>query len=131
MTFRGSVRSSLVPLICLAALLPAPLPADPATNPKSPAKTDTAGAPPQGETFFESVDVSVVNVDVYVADKSGKRVHGLKREDFDLYEDGKPVPISNFYAEEGEPGDTPPGTAGTPATPANPGGEANATPPTE
>ncbi len=107
MRFRGSVFSSLAFLLWLAALLPAPLGANPATKPNTPAKTDGAAPTPEAaalepETFFESVDVQVVNVDVYVADKRGKRVTGLKREDFELYEDGKPVAISNFYAVDGE-----------------------------
>ncbi|MFL6293482.1 MAG: VWA domain-containing protein [Thermoanaerobaculia bacterium] len=49
-------------------------------------------------TFFESIDVNVVNVEVYVTDRDGKRVQGLTREDFQVLEDGKPVEISNFYA---------------------------------
>jgi VWFA-related protein len=49
-------------------------------------------------TFFESIDVNVVNVEVYVTDKSGKRVQGLTRDDFQVFEDGKPVEITNFYA---------------------------------
>jgi len=49
-------------------------------------------------TFFESIDVNVVNVEVYVTDRDGKRVQGLTREDFQILEDGKPVEISNFYA---------------------------------
>src|SRR5436305_3635743 len=104
----GSVRSSIASLLCLAALLPAPLAAagpevKSAARPNGPAKG--GAAPPKAvepETFFESVDVSVVNVDVYVADKSGKRIPGLKREDFELHEDGKPVTISNLYAVDGE-----------------------------
>lgn len=63
-------------------------------------------APPEtGEqTFFESIDVNVVNVEVYVTDRQGERVQGLTRDDFELLEDGKPVDITNFYAvaEEGE-----------------------------
>lgn len=50
------------------------------------------------QTFFESIDVNVVNVEVYVTDRDGKRVHGLTRDDFQVLEDGKPVEISNFYA---------------------------------
>ena len=50
------------------------------------------------QTFFESIDVNVVNVEVYVTDKEGKRVHGLTRDDFQVFEDGKPVEITNFYA---------------------------------
>ncbi len=56
------------------------------------------------EIFVDSIEVNVVNVDVYVTDKKGRRVTGLKRDDFELFEDGKPVAISNFYAvEEGRP----------------------------
>lgn len=52
------------------------------------------------ELFLDTVNVSVVNVDVYVTDKQGNRVTGLTRDDFDLFEDGKPVAITNFYAVE-------------------------------
>jgi len=60
-----------------------------------------AQAPAQEETeptFFESIDVNVVNVEVYVTDKQGRRVQGLTRDDFQVLEDGKPVEITNFYA---------------------------------
>ncbi|HEY0554940.1 MAG TPA: VWA domain-containing protein [Thermoanaerobaculia bacterium] len=53
------------------------------------------------ETFGEAIDVSVVNVDVFVTDKRGKPIAGLRKEDFEALEDGKPVPISNFTAESG------------------------------
>jgi len=42
------------------------------------------------------VDVNVVNVDVTVTDRSGKPVMNLTRGDFEIFEDGKPMPISNF-----------------------------------
>jgi VWFA-related protein len=58
-----------------------------------------AGEPPAGESFKESIEVSVVNLDVYVTDKKGQPVSGLKKEDFQVLEDGRPVEISNFYAE--------------------------------
>ena len=59
-------------------------------------------------TFAESIDVNVVNVDVYVTDKKGNPIRGLKAEDFELYEDGKPVAITNFYeVAEGERQDLP------------------------
>lgn len=63
-----------------------------------------AQAPEETEpTFFESIDVNVVNVEVYVTDREGRRVQGLTREDFQVLENGKPVEISNFYAvSEGE-----------------------------
>ena len=92
MTSRGSVFHSPASLFCLTACLLAPSPAYPAER----------------STFFESVDVHVVNVEVYVTDRDGKRVPGLSREDFEISEDGKPVKISNFYAID----------AAMPATPA-------------
>jgi VWFA-related protein len=55
--------------------------------------------PPAPETFAESIDVRVVNVEVFVADRSGHPVTGLTRDDFELFEDGRPVPITNFYAQ--------------------------------
>ncbi|HEY2291123.1 MAG TPA: VWA domain-containing protein [Thermoanaerobaculia bacterium] len=58
-----------------------------------------AEEPPSGESFKESIEVSVVNLDVYVTDKKGQPVTGLKKEDFQVFEDGSPVEISNFFAE--------------------------------
>jgi len=53
--------------------------------------------------FIDTVNVSVVNVDVYVTDKKGNRINGLTRDDFELFENGKPMAITNFYAvEEGK-----------------------------
>lgn len=56
---------------------------------------------PQAGVFAEIVEVSVINVDVVVTDNSGVPVAGLGEEDFVLEVDGKPVEISNFYAEAG------------------------------
>ncbi|MDH3254969.1 MAG: VWA domain-containing protein [Acidobacteriota bacterium] len=53
------------------------------------------------ELFFATVDVNVVNVDVFVTDKQGNPVTGLGADDFELFEDNRPVQISNFYAVEG------------------------------
>ncbi len=47
--------------------------------------------------FTEVVDVNVVNVEVYVTDKTGQRILGLTESDFELRVDRKSVPISNFY----------------------------------
>jgi VWFA-related protein len=52
--------------------------------------------------FIERVDVDVINVEVFVTDKSGQRVTGLVPEDFEIYEDGQPVEVSNFYAVAAE-----------------------------
>lgn len=48
--------------------------------------------------FVERVDVNVINVEVFVTDKSGKRISGLTREDFEITEDGNPVEVTNFYS---------------------------------
>jgi VWFA-related protein len=58
---------------------------------------------PAGDRFKESIEVSVVNLDVFVTDKKGQPLTGLKKEDFQVFEDGKPVEISNFYAESRGP----------------------------
>lgn len=66
-------------------------------------------APPAAEEslpqsiYFDAVEVNVVNVEVYVTDKQGKRVTGLTKDDFELLQDNRPVRITNFYAvEEGK-----------------------------
>jgi len=81
----------------------APPPAAASGTPVAPAEAPNAAPLGSGE-FFESIDVSVVNVDVYVTDKKGTRVKGLTRDDFEILEDKKPMAITNFYAvEEGQP----------------------------
>jgi VWFA-related protein len=47
-------------------------------------------------TLGETIEVSIVNIDVFVTDKSGKRVPGLTRDDFEIFENGVKQPISNF-----------------------------------
>jgi VWFA-related protein len=58
----------------------------------------TGTATPPETSFGEVMEVNVVNVEVYVTDRDGKRVTDLKREDFTLSEDGKPVEATNFAA---------------------------------
>ncbi len=50
--------------------------------------------------FFDSVDVNVVNIEVIVTGKNGEPVTGLTREDFEVYEDGERIELSNFFAVE-------------------------------
>lgn len=57
-----------------------------------------------GEIFIDTLDVHLVNVDVYVTDKKGRRVHDLKAEDFEIFEDGRPMNVSHFFAmKDGRP----------------------------
>jgi len=78
----------------------APASGAPAKPGAAPAPATAAGKQPADENFVESVTVNVVSVDVYVSDKRG-RVTGLNRQDFELYEDGRPMAITNFLAVEG------------------------------
>jgi VWFA-related protein len=52
-------------------------------------------APPQ---FGEVIEVNVVNVDVQVTDRDGRPVTDLRREDFEVFEDGKRVELTHFRA---------------------------------
>ncbi len=47
--------------------------------------------------FIDSIDVSLVNVDVVVT-HDGEPVTDLTREDFEVFDDGEPVGVSHFYA---------------------------------
>ena len=47
--------------------------------------------------FFDSIDVDVINVEVVVTDKQGRPVTGLTRDDFEIFEDGRPVELINFH----------------------------------
>src|SRR5437660_1687862 len=50
----------------------------------------------------ETIEVSLVNIDVFVKDQSGKQVHGLTKDDFEVYENGLRQPITNFAEYTGE-----------------------------
>jgi VWFA-related protein len=62
--------------------------------------------PAQGEMpkLSESIDVRVINVDVVVTDKKGNPVTGLKKEDFEILENGVQKTISNFYEVDNSKG---------------------------
>jgi VWFA-related protein len=63
-----------------------------------------AQMPPSVPRAGESIEVSIVNVDTVVTDRHGVRVHGLRNDDFEIYENGVRQPITNFaeYASERE-----------------------------
>ena len=50
-----------------------------------------------GLRFLDVSELTVVNVDVSVSDKKGP-VLGLGADDFEVYQDGKPQPLTNFAA---------------------------------
>src|SRR5262245_48478734 len=63
----------------------------------SPALYAQSAVPP----LTARVEVQVVNVDVTVTDTDGKPVMNLTKDDFEIFEDGRPQKITNFYAFEG------------------------------
>lgn len=92
---------------------------------------DPPKKPEREDLFLETVNVSVVNVDVYVTDKKGEPVRGLSKDDFEIFENGKPVEVTNFFAVDGgkavpQPGDEPAAPA---AAPQGPPGAPRAEPP--
>jgi Ca-activated chloride channel homolog len=56
-----------------------------------------SGGDPQGFKFRSGVEL--INVTATVTDASGRFVSGLRQEDFDLYEDNAPQPITHFSAD--------------------------------
>src|SRR5687767_5609878 len=50
----------------------------------------------QPPTFTEEVEVRVMDIDVVVTGRDGRPVTDLRREDFTIRIDGKPVPIDYF-----------------------------------
>jgi VWFA-related protein len=65
----------------------------------APAAPQPAEQEPPATTFFETVDIEVATIEVFVSDRKGTPVTGLDRDDFELLIDGEPVEITNFYAE--------------------------------
>jgi len=56
----------------------------------------TAAAGAQDSPFTLKVDVAMVSLDVAVFNASGAPVTNLTREDFQIYEDGRPQPVQSF-----------------------------------
>jgi VWFA-related protein len=50
-----------------------------------------------GLTFIDEVELTVVNVMVHVTDSSGRTVTDLAQDEFRVFQDGEPKPISNFH----------------------------------
>ncbi|MBZ0113797.1 MAG: hypothetical protein K8J08_15135, partial [Thermoanaerobaculia bacterium] len=68
------------------------------TEPSSASQTSASQSDIPGDDtpfFNEVMEVDVVNVDVFVTDK-GNPVLDLTESDFEVFEDGKPVVITNF-----------------------------------
>jgi VWFA-related protein len=79
---------AVVLAVAVAAASAAPCQTGPAPSP-------TPG-PIGGLSFLDEVEVTVVNVDVFVRDRSGRPVDSLRAADFRVIQDGLEMPISNF-----------------------------------
>jgi VWFA-related protein len=51
--------------------------------------------------YVETVNVNIVNIDVVVTDKKGNPIQGLTIKDFEILDNGRPQPITNFYEVKG------------------------------
>jgi VWFA-related protein len=94
------MRTGTVALLILA-IVSAPSAGGGQTMPNEPVQT----------TFGSEVELTVVNVDVFVRDRDGRPVEDLTASDFRVFQDDIEMPISNFSVqnrghlslEEGEP----------------------------
>lgn len=63
------------------------------------AATSAQQAQQDGQSFRFRTGVELINVTATVTDASGRFVSGLRKEDFRVYEDEQPQPITHFNAE--------------------------------
>jgi len=104
------------PIALRAAQTPAPTPATQAAPPQTPAPQaqtppatqaapPPAGQAPQGQPpllppiIFKS-EINYVEVDAVVVDERGTPVKGLTKDDFQVFEDGKPQTVATFSEVE-------------------------------
>src|SRR5258705_1366697 len=66
----------------------------------APAQLKPSSMPPETEAFRISVDVSLVVLQATVRNREGHVVSGLSRQDFEVFEDGRPQPIRLFRHED-------------------------------
>lgn len=66
-----------------------------------PATAQRQPAEPEQPRLVEQIDVRVIDVDVIVTDRRGNFIPGLKKEDFEILENGVPKAITNFYEVKG------------------------------
>src|SRR5688572_29854532 len=87
---RPFVNRTLVMILALATAAPLLAQRKPATP-----------AEPQPQPLVEQIEVRIIDVDVVVQDRRGNFIPGLKKEDFEILENGVPKTVSNFYEVEG------------------------------
>ena len=77
-----------LPVLCLSAVLPTLLGA--AALQGQPAADSPAA------TVVDRVTVNIVNVDVHVTDRRGRPISDLSIDDFEVFEEGEQMEVSNF-----------------------------------
>lgn len=73
----------------------------PAAAQDQPAQDSQSQEQEQAPTF--KINVNVVNIYFNVKDKHGALIPGLKKDDFQVFEDGKPQTIKYFHADSEQP----------------------------
>jgi VWFA-related protein len=68
--------------------------------------------------LVENIDVRVINLDVVVTDRKGNPIPNLTKDDFELFENGVPKSISNFFEVAGGKAKNEINIAEAPAAPA-------------
>jgi VWFA-related protein len=99
-SIRRNGLNRTIRIIAVAALSATTLLAQQSTTLPPPTATPTQATTDLSK-LSESIDVRVINVDVVVTDKKGNVIHGLRKDDFEIYENGTMKPISNFYEVQG------------------------------
>jgi VWFA-related protein len=90
----SDVNRSFAPLVGVATLLVMLLVAGPVAFGQEVGEDDVVG----GLAFEDEVQVTVVNIDVFVRDRDGNVVTGLSEDDFVLKQDGQERRLSHFAA---------------------------------
>ena len=67
-------------------------------QPQSPSQSDSQSQDNQ-QSFRFRTGVELINVNATVTDQSGRFVSGLRQDDFRVYQDDQPQPITHFNAE--------------------------------
>jgi VWFA-related protein len=80
-------RFAFSPLILCSAL---------AMAVSSPAISQVEVVPATSAVFRDSINVELISIDVFVTDPHGNPIVDLNVEDFEVFDDGKPVTISHF-----------------------------------
>lgn len=93
-------------------------PATPAPSPApSPQQTPSPAPTEVDEDEVVRITTNLVQVDAVVTDKQGRQVTDLRPEDFEILEDGKPQPITNFSYVAAAPAAERPTPAASPSRP--------------